>query len=367
MRYKIKNMSALKKLTILAVVIFSIFAGINLFWIYTKALPYQEYISTFDIDPNSFQTLYTKEIGLYRYRIRKPSYLGYNDFLSVCSTKPYIVETDSDGNAIKSSGLYVTLYIWPNAFGGYKYGLFFEDDAQDIFEQAYIDENMNYLPRETYTTEVNERIEKLMAQKHDEISGMMQGAKNTWGLQGGNAMSGLNKYLKSASAPIQLGIAAAVVISVILLVNLLWVFRKRRPFNGYTRELNRFRENGQAVYRREVDGYLYTVRMPDYLRSNGYLSIRKCDKNISKDEQNIRLFIYPHIKKNGRYALSFGRGEKEKAERVTINSDAECMMDGKGGVEVNKKIVNMISDNYKLIKDMISEAKQFWGIDAVKD
>lgn len=161
-----------------------LFGGYNLFWALSVALPYAGYASGFeqlrdDADPG--RVSYTKEVDGYILEVKKPGYLDFNSFLSVRSKNVQYIELDTKtGEIIGSSGISVYLYLWPDLRGGCEYGVLFDDEAQDIFEQLKITSDMTYLPQNPYDTENNKRREQLLKDNYDAVSGMLQAAEKVW-------------------------------------------------------------------------------------------------------------------------------------------------------------------------------------------
>lgn len=46
-----------------------------------------------------------------------------------------VFETDKDGNVISDKGTNISLFIWPNMFSGYTYGIDVEN-ADELFDLA---------------------------------------------------------------------------------------------------------------------------------------------------------------------------------------------------------------------------------------
>lgn len=173
----------LKKLIILFSLILLIFISINLLWLFTTYIPYNNFAMKLDkYDENGEYVYYEKTMDGYTYHLSMPGYLDFSSFLSVSDSEGYVVTQDNDGNIISTNGISITLYIWPKIFSGYKYGVFILDDAQGIWEQIYIDENLNYIPLKENigNEELNKYIDKLISDNYDEIKVLMDNARSFW-------------------------------------------------------------------------------------------------------------------------------------------------------------------------------------------
>ncbi len=160
------------------------FILLNLFWIATVAVPYAGYINMVEeqrdqIEPDRVN--YIKEIDGYILEVKKPGYLDFDSFLSVHNKDFQTIEIDSEtGEIIGSSGLSIYLYIWPDLWGNYEYGVFFDDEAEDVFEQIMITSDIVYLPKDPNNIEHNTVREQLLEDNYDVVSEMMQIAKDVW-------------------------------------------------------------------------------------------------------------------------------------------------------------------------------------------
>lgn len=181
-------MSATKKLIIVACIIVFIFAVINLSWLLLVKVPYNRYAGKLEIiyDEDYGEEpgiRYQKEIDGYKYDSTMPDYLSYSGFLSVGRAEGHVVNMDDDGDILSSSGLDITVFIWPSVFGKCEYGVDFYDEAANIWEQVMIDSDINYLPEDKGNVEVNEYIEGLISDNYEEINKMVTGAKQLWDLK----------------------------------------------------------------------------------------------------------------------------------------------------------------------------------------
>ncbi len=185
----LKNITAAKKLTVLAIVILSIFASINIFWAASAGLPSYGYKERLGANIEEERTSYSvKKDGLV-YAVHKSVYMSGRAYLHVFNRYTVDLATHTD------NGIAIDLYIWPDIFGNYKYGVMISDEIDDINELFVIDENLNYFPNDPDDTETNERIEKLINDYRDQIKQRIEGAQSMWRLDENDTLYGLKAYI----------------------------------------------------------------------------------------------------------------------------------------------------------------------------
>ena len=175
-----KKNSTIKKLTILLSIIVIIFTVINLIWYLGVDRQYNKFCNKLVEVSDSNGRYYEKISNGYHYKIKRPSYMDFGGFLMIEDEEGSWVEYNSAGEPINSNGLCIALYIWPDIFGNYKYGVSFDDEIQDIFLQAIIDENLNFIPYDLNNTEFNTIKEMLINENKDEILALIDNAKTMW-------------------------------------------------------------------------------------------------------------------------------------------------------------------------------------------
>lgn len=373
---KLKNMKASKKLTVLALTILVVFAGINLFWFISKGLPFYGYCSKVDKKESPFDVMYTKKIGEYNYLIDKVPYLSYEGFLMV--GEPYGMETDKNGKLIGDTGLNIILYIWPRFTGDYKYGLLINDYSHAIsFMQIYIDENVNYLPSDPNNTEYNEKAEKLVKENYDAIKNQMDAAKELWGLNGlGDILTGLKVFINDISIKhiLKFFTAAAALFAI---MNLFWLFITSLLFRRFAKKLIKVKENKTLVYQKAVNGYLYEAGRPKYLRY-GFLLCVRAESKGDETASYLTLDIRCGLTKNKQYTIFLNDPLSGESECIPINRDIEydkkrgnhitaekCGSSEKTPEEKREnelRAVELIDKHFTEIKAMMYGAKNLWNI-----
>lgn len=164
-----------KRLLILLVIILIIFSTINLVWFIGYQQRYNQMAKHLDetyIDGIEEKDMlrYKKETGDYSITMKMPSYLGQGGFISVASSEGYTTKLDEEGNIIEGSDMYITLFIWPQYFQGYKIGLDFYDEDDSIWEQVELTSELELLRADDLDNEYIEYINQLLKEYNDEIT-----------------------------------------------------------------------------------------------------------------------------------------------------------------------------------------------------
>lgn len=174
----------IKRLLILLGVILIIFATINGVWFFGYQQRYNQIAKQLDVTyidgiEEKDMLRYAKEIGAYSISMKMPSYLGQGGFISVARTEGYVAELDEEGNIIESSGMYITLYIWPKYFQGYKIGLDFYDEKEAIWEQVEFTSQMELMHADTLDDEYIEYVNQLLKEHEIQIKELMTTMEET--------------------------------------------------------------------------------------------------------------------------------------------------------------------------------------------
>lgn len=125
---------------------------------------------------------YSKVFGNYAVFLKMPAYLGFGGFICVEDKDGYTFVTDGEGNVLSSSGLAVSLYIWPKLFGGYDLGIDFNDEYADIWEQVYVNRDLSLVSTEDMDDEYVEYISKMIQDNQAEIENLFKVAETDLGL-----------------------------------------------------------------------------------------------------------------------------------------------------------------------------------------
>lgn len=334
-------MNAKKKLSVLALIIFTVFILINIFWIITMFIPYNGYISKVDKEETEMGIIYEKYIDEYNYKVSPTPYLGYDAFLSVA--QDYNVILDDNGNII-SSDTNITLFIWPNFWTGNEYGIMILNETDNVCIQAMIDGNGNYLQDNSKNEEYNNEVEMYLAENQDEISKLLNIAKNTWGLNAENDIkAGLESCLNNKT--IQMFLFVSLLLTVLILWTFKWLLHLRIPFNQYTVEMNKASKAKSIFYKKETEEYILYAKKPLFLKNNGYLKI--C-YNISEpgNINSIELLIYP-----------------QKSNKTIVYYENTRICESDSLINSNEKMKNMLSTIYtEKIITLANAAKEFWSL-----
>ncbi len=355
---KFNNMTAAKKLTILAVLIITIFANINLIWAIRKGLPYYGYTNPLTAHDDGSGVDYHTSVNGLGFTVKKPTYLGYGGFLKVGSTTPHIVEVDEKGNIVGSNGLGICLFVWPDA-GIIKYGVSFQDETEELFMQIYIDEDLNYLPKDIKNTELNDKAKKLIKENYDVIKTYLDAAQKMWGLNGvKDASIGLRAFIKNISPEHGLIAFAATAATVFIILNLFWLFGAKLRFWHYTKKLGKIKGIGKTQYQKVIDGRIYKAQKPKYLRYNSVLIVSG-ENGKTEDKASFTLFIYLKLINNNQYRVQINT--PNGSEDIPINGDIEYASNKK--IDTNKDYNKGVINKYFYeIKTFLYSAKDFWEL-----
>jgi hypothetical protein len=181
---KDENRAAIvRRLLFLLAIILMIFAAINGIWYFGYKQRYnavKKYLETnylFGEEDDNDMLRYTKEVGDYAISMKEPEYLGHGGYVSIAKSSGYETILDDDGNIVESSEIYITLYIWPKYFLGYKIGLDFYDEANSIYEQIELTSDMEIMNADDLDDAYMENISKLISENRDEINKLIRIAK----------------------------------------------------------------------------------------------------------------------------------------------------------------------------------------------
>lgn len=332
-----------KKLNVLALIIFTIFIFVNIFWIITMYIPYSGYISKVNKEKTAIGTIYEKHIDEYNFKVSPTPYLGYDAFLSV--GQDYNVILDDKGNIILSD-TNITLFIWPNIWTGNEYGIMILNEMDNVCIQAMIDEKGNYLQDNSMNEKYNNDVKMYLEDNQDEISKLLSIAKDTWGLNVKNDITvGLRSCLNNKTTLIFS--ICSLLLTVFILGIFKWLLHLRIPFNKYIVAMNKTSQNKLIMYKKETEEYILYAKKPLLLKNNGYLKI--C-YNLSKPNSNnsIELLIYPQ--KNNK-AIVYYKNTKICESDSLINGNKEM-----------KSILSIIYTE-EVIK-LTNAAKEFWSLDS---
>ncbi len=174
---------------VVVLILFFIVALISFKWYVSVGTPYKQYLNAFDGDyysvksESSSSQKFEKIIGKYRYTVAKPKFLDFTGYLTVSYLELPKVEIDpKSSEVIGSNGLYISVYIWTDVSGRYKYGVMFDDEYQGIFEQITINKNAAYLPDER-NLELSEKAQQHLKENNAEIKEMLKNAIELWELE----------------------------------------------------------------------------------------------------------------------------------------------------------------------------------------
>ena len=178
----IKKYPVFAKLLILFLIIILIFTTINLVWFFGMKNRYNKLTGNMELVWNKAagDYRYQKEFEGYTCVLSMPSYLCYDGFISITS-QPYRAEYDSNGELLNENDFGLSLFIWPQMFDGFEYGVAIYNFSNNI--QILIEADGSYIPTEDGNTELDEYNAKLVDQYKEDITNLLEAANKLWNLK----------------------------------------------------------------------------------------------------------------------------------------------------------------------------------------
>lgn len=178
----IKKHPIFTKLLILLIIIILIFTTINLVWFFGMKNRFNKQTENMELVWNKVASdyRYQKEIDGYICKLSMPFYLSDNGFMSV-STQDYKLKLSSDGVVLNKDEFGIALFIWPQMFSGFEYGVSIYNLSS--INQILIDANGSYIPSEDENTELDEYNSQLIDQYKEDIDSLLEVANKVWNLK----------------------------------------------------------------------------------------------------------------------------------------------------------------------------------------
>ncbi len=175
-----KNSKKYKRLLIITGIAAGIFLIVNLIWFIGVKSRYLELTKNFDSELNYFGN-YVEDVNGYRYTVKDTGYLGNSGFANVSTAQDLEVFIDENGSESTNGFTKVTLYIWPEMFSGYTYGIDI-DNWEEVY-QIYVDKNGNYISNENVEDEEAEKRKALLEEYREEINKLFELADKMWDIR----------------------------------------------------------------------------------------------------------------------------------------------------------------------------------------
>lgn len=327
-----------KRLTVLALILFIIFAGINFFWLITMYIPYCGYSSSLVQYINKHSAITEEqEKEKYFFHLSETTYLGYDYYLSVG------VEIWDGAEGVVISGI----YICPNIWGSYEYYVNCMENGNFHF-MFEIDEYGNYIPYDENDTEFNEKAQQILNEKHSEVTQFIKTAKDCWGLEAKHDFKmGIKSFANITSVILVLILVGGFCL---ITATFIWLLKYKIPFQKYAGEMDAVNGMAEFNFKRIVGDYEFYMSKPRFLRNDGFLMIQK--HQFSADR--ISLIICPR--------------KKEITYFVFIN-DSKCLLRKANKIKleyIKGKVISgdkFVLENNEEIEDLIIQASLFWGIE----
>lgn len=132
-----------------------------------------------------------------------------------------------------------------------------------------------------------------------------------------------------------------IIVFFFIMYNVFWFCWRNARYNGYTDNLDTFREHYSYVLTAE-DGYLYNVKLPDYLSFTGNLCVATPDGRVA-------LIIWPKIFRGYSYGVQI---EKDgEIYSIELNEDLKSNQS-----EYN----NLVGENQDTVSLLMEKAENMW-------
>lgn len=178
-----------KKIVIVFGIIMGIFLIINAVWFFSVKTRYNNLTEKLDkvvqtedereegINRNS----YVKTENGYTYKVKGPDYLHNTGFLYIGAEGGIVYEIDENGDVISDNQVFVSLFIWPEIFGGYSFGI--DVDWGESWCQINVDENGEYIPTEGVDPDEQEELKQLLEENREEVDKLFELADEMWDIR----------------------------------------------------------------------------------------------------------------------------------------------------------------------------------------
>ena len=141
-------------------------------WYYTTYLPYKRLAKNLSSD-RSFGHLFSDYSGMqerYWLHIAMPNYLNFHGGYAAVNLRSDFVSDPT----YNPPGMLVWISNKET-----KYGIHIFE--KNTIYQMYVDKDVNYIPDDTLTDEMNEKCRELLEQHREEAEGLMKAAQDKWG------------------------------------------------------------------------------------------------------------------------------------------------------------------------------------------
>lgn len=170
-----KDNKKYKIILIIIGVLVGIFIIINIVWFVGSKSIYNSLSKNISNSKNEFNN-YEKVIDGYKYIIKDTGYISNSGFANVSINKDIEVEIDDNGNETPNDFTKVTLYIWPEWFNGYTYGIAI-DNGKNVY-QINVDEYGKLLDNKD-----KEIKQPMLDNNRDEINKLFDLADKMWDIR----------------------------------------------------------------------------------------------------------------------------------------------------------------------------------------
>lgn len=171
-----------KKILIGIIVLVGIFVIINLIWFFSVKIRYIQLANGISKMESFVEDIHYRKIkDGYQYVVKDTGYLGNSGFACISRGEGLVIETDEEGNEISNNGSMISLYLWPEKFNGYTYGI--DIETSDYWYQIPIDKDGHYIKNENTNPDEEEKQQKALEENKEEIEKLLQLADEVWNIR----------------------------------------------------------------------------------------------------------------------------------------------------------------------------------------
>ena len=173
----------IKRISIVLLLLFAIFAAVNLFWYGFKYLPYKRMSEKMQLSDDSERPRYIYTDGEYLFQLKMPGYLSFQSgFLYVVKkddedASSFIV--DENGELKEKNIPHVDMFMWPQMFSQTQCRVTIYEETDSVW--VITNTRGEFIPDETLSDSENDRLSVQFEAHRNEIQEMIKAAVDFWG------------------------------------------------------------------------------------------------------------------------------------------------------------------------------------------
>lgn len=125
------------------------------------------------------------EYGEYMIVLKKPGFLGEGGFIHIGDKEGMVIFLDEDWNEIgQNKDMYIDLFFYPEFGGGYRSAIIFDDGEKSwwVWLTPELTYNYDLYDSANRPSEEIAYLEQLLADYRDEVTDLIEVAKEVWGI-----------------------------------------------------------------------------------------------------------------------------------------------------------------------------------------